>query len=678
MQKSSTFLAGLILAVGSILIASIYSILAIIGWVDMSWLIFFSWLVLLIGANSLGLFLFLKARQSSLRLKTVLILWATLILWYWLFAPFFYYLNMNVDLFQIRWVAFAYFWEVPIIGGFFILCCFWLFKPIHQFTLARTSLFKKQEHLYQYVLYYPTFVSLLIFIFTFVGYLIGSWQFHYFAYQPRAEVVKTWLNGAVVSMFLSVFYFVFFENYLNPVRVEIEKKFHLAQTFYQRVLYKFFGAVLVTFLGSIGLISLFAIQSFQITILNTLTDKIQSTVSADLSAVPFASTLEEKNQLLQNLKNGPKGQVLITDNRPTILNGDFSKQTQEFFATHDQGTIEDIHNDLKLVVFFIEPTLNKKIVTVTYLTDYYGPIRVAARYFILATTFVMIITAGVVLFISLGLTRSITHLAFAVRAAENDDKVQIDPTTTGDELEALSHTVIHFVNKSREIDRLKDEFVSMASHELKTPLAAMKLLVYAILKGRMGNFSPEMEKPLLNLQNSTDRMIDMVNDFLDVSRIKSGKISLEIKSLKLANLVAEVAEAIKPLVDEKKINFEIDFINPDWKVLADESKTKQILHNLIGNALKFTETGTVKVSAEQKNQETYISVKDTGVGIAVEDQSKLFNRFEQLSVYTNKPPGTGLGLYLSKNFARLMNGDVLLLKSEKNNGSTFVLILPSA
>lgn len=237
--------------------------------------------------------------------------------------------------------------------------------------------------------------------------------------------------------------------------------------------------------------------------------------------------------------------------------------------------------------------------------------------------------------------------------------------------------VFHDITKEKEIDEMKNEFISLASHELRTPLSAIKGFVSMINKGDYGKLDKKLERPLELVAASTERLINIVNEMLDVSRIEANRVQLALGEIEVSGFIQEAVINLKPLISQKQIKFVVNESGKGLKVYADRGKVIEILNNLIGNALKFTAKGSIAITANQEQGKIVIQVKDTGSGISETDQKKLFNKFEQLkSKKAGNVPGTGLGLYISREFARKMGGDVWVLESRVGKGSTFAFSLP--
>lgn len=232
-----------------------------------------------------------------------------------------------------------------------------------------------------------------------------------------------------------------------------------------------------------------------------------------------------------------------------------------------------------------------------------------------------------------------------------------------------------------ELDKIKDDFVSIASHELRTPMTAIKSYLWMATKRPDITLSEKMNKYLSRAYISTERLINLVNDMLNVSRIESGRIEIKPVSFDLLALVDDVIAEVAAKAQEKRIHLSV-FKAQVPKPFADLDKVHQILLNLIGNALKFTpEDGEISVSFFSDGKMLDISVKDSGVGISQEDLPRLFKKFERLDnsyVATATSGGTGLGLFISKSLVELMQGRIWAQSEGVGKGTTFIFSLPVA
>lgn len=230
----------------------------------------------------------------------------------------------------------------------------------------------------------------------------------------------------------------------------------------------------------------------------------------------------------------------------------------------------------------------------------------------------------------------------------------------------------------QELDKLKDEFVSLASHELRTPMAAIKGSLSTILEGYAGNISPETREFLSAAYNENDRLIRVVNNLLNTSRIQSGKMSFNMSRLDLPTLINDVVKNLQVAAKEKKLYLTYDPSGFLPHVIADDDKLREILINLIGNALKFTTIGGISIGSKIDGDFVVTHVTDTGTGIHQEHFDLLFKKFSQLKTdYTKTIGGTGLGLYISKKIIEGIGGKIWLT-SEVGKGTTFYFTLPIA
>lgn len=238
--------------------------------------------------------------------------------------------------------------------------------------------------------------------------------------------------------------------------------------------------------------------------------------------------------------------------------------------------------------------------------------------------------------------------------------------------------VFRDVTKEHQLEEMKNEFISIASHELRTPMTAIKGMLSMILEGDYGQYPQNLKEPLQDISTSTNRLIDLVNDMLDVSRIEANRIKISLVSFDLSQVIKEVGESLKPIFIQKKLSFKLGRMDRVM-VQSDMNKTRQILNNLLGNSLKFTNQGGLSIWYQIEKELVVVFVADTGIGIKPEDQQKLFGRFSQISsAESGKPAGTGLGLYISKHLCQIMGGDLWIEKSVRDQGSTFAFSLPIA
>jgi len=243
------------------------------------------------------------------------------------------------------------------------------------------------------------------------------------------------------------------------------------------------------------------------------------------------------------------------------------------------------------------------------------------------------------------------------------------------ELERKSRGLEQANIKLQGLDRLKSMFIASMSHELRTPLNSIIGFTGIILQGMTGEVTEEQQKQLTMVKNSAKHLLALINDVIDVSKIEAGKVELAIEEFDLSGLIQEVRDSFKAGAEEKGLKLSLEM--PERLVIkSDERRTKQVLVNLMGNAVKFTDRGKIEIKLTKKDRMAEISVKDTGIGIKREYMNELFKAFSQIPVEDRpKQEGTGLGLYLSKKIASLLGGEINV-ESEVGKGSVFTFSLP--
>jgi signal transduction histidine kinase len=244
--------------------------------------------------------------------------------------------------------------------------------------------------------------------------------------------------------------------------------------------------------------------------------------------------------------------------------------------------------------------------------------------------------------------------------------------------------IIEDITEIKVRERSRDEFFSIASHELRTPLTAIRGNATMIADYYGAELkSPDLKAMIDDIHESSVRLIEIVNDFLDLSGLEQGKIVFDLKACALEPLLESVAYEMKSVLRSKQLYLKLDPLTLDAlpKVWVDENRTKQVIYNLIGNAAKFTDSGGVTVTASTSGGFVKVVVTDTGQGIEKESRKLLFRKFQQAgsSILTrDSTRGTGLGLYISKLIVERMGGKIGLRSTAAGKGSSFYFTLPIA
>lgn len=236
--------------------------------------------------------------------------------------------------------------------------------------------------------------------------------------------------------------------------------------------------------------------------------------------------------------------------------------------------------------------------------------------------------------------------------------------------------VEHLSTRLQAMDKIKDEFLANTSHELRSPLYGIMGIVEAISHQLGGKMNREQASDFVLITSTVRRLIYMVNDLQDFSRLKNRDMVLNKTSVNIKQVVSIVTELYRTIIKEKGLSLYVEIPETLPDVYADENRLQQILHNLVGNAVKFTESGYIKVCADFNDGEINIHVSDTGIGIPQDKFSDVFKSFEQVdAIYGNKATGTGLGLSIAKSLVELHGGSIKL-ESRLGIGSEFSFNLP--
>ncbi|WP_342303993.1 PAS domain-containing sensor histidine kinase [Methanolobus sp. ZRKC5] len=223
----------------------------------------------------------------------------------------------------------------------------------------------------------------------------------------------------------------------------------------------------------------------------------------------------------------------------------------------------------------------------------------------------------------------------------------------------------------------KDEFMASMSHELRTPLTSVIGFSDILLDETFGSLNGRQTQYVNHISQAGKHLLKLINDILDLSKVEAGKMELTYELFSVSNAIDEVKSLIFPLAMKKNIRLDVEVDQQLERINADKTKFKQILYNLVSNAIKFTSIkGSVTINARCTGDMVQVSVKDTGIGISEEDVEKLFQPFRQLNSYlTHEHSGTGLGLALVKKFVELHDGRIWV-ESEVGKGSMFVFSIP--
>jgi len=246
------------------------------------------------------------------------------------------------------------------------------------------------------------------------------------------------------------------------------------------------------------------------------------------------------------------------------------------------------------------------------------------------------------------------------------------------EVEKATKELKEAYEKLKNLDRAKSEFISITSHQLRTPLAAIKGYISMFLEGTYGKLSEKIKEPMENVYKSNERLIKLVNDLLNVSRIETGKIKLELQKTSIEDVISNIINELK--IEAEKKNIYLKWQEPKKplpEILVDRDKIRQVILNLIDNAIRYTNKGGIRIIYQTANKKCQIIIADTGEGMTREEILHLFESFSRGGAGTQfYSEGAGLGLYVAKKFVEMHKGKIWVESPGKGKGSTFYIELP--
>jgi len=329
------------------------------------------------------------------------------------------------------------------------------------------------------------------------------------------------------------------------------------------------------------------------------------------------------------------------------------------------------YGPLGTIVFF-------GFVSIAILKHYLFDIKVISAevftFFLVFVLFISIFTASTMIqkiintFIFLGASLFGIYL---IKSVINEIKVR-------EQIQQLNIELQKAYEELKVLDDAKSEFISMASHQLRTPLTAIKGYLSMMIDGSWGKIPDQAKEKMENIFQSTERLIRIVADLLDVSKVDLGKMELEKEETDIKELVKSCYEELKITADKKGLNYTLDITpEPLPNLNIDSLKVRQVIMNLIDNSLKYTLKGEVKVKLEKKDNNVLISIKDTGDGLTEKEKKDIFEGFVRGSAGIDYfIEGAGLGLYVAKKFLDIQKGKIWAESEGKGKGSTFFVQLP--
>lgn len=308
---------------------------------------------------------------------------------------------------------------------------------------------------------------------------------------------------------------------------------------------------------------------------------------------------------------------------------------------------------------------------VTQLTVYILLVMIGSQFFFLQSTTDKALT--VVTFIM-----SLAFCYLLIKSVRREAQARKQVETLALELEKSNLSLEKANEKLKGLDKLKSEFLSLASHQLRTPLTAIKGYASMLFEGSFGKLDPKQEEGARRIYTSAQGLVNTVEDLLDISKIEQGGMKYEFMPTDLGQIVTDLYNEMKIPAESKNLEFTLELPKDQrFMVNADPVKIKQVLLNLTDNSIKYTKEGFVKISLKHEDNVIIFSVTDSGMGISGETRAKLFEKFSRGEGGKTNTGGSGLGLYLAKQIATAHKGDVTIESPGEGQGSTFSLILPA-
>ncbi len=405
-----------------------------------------------------------------------------------------------------------------------------------------------------------------------------------------------------------------------------------------------------------------------------------------MSRLLYEKQLDKFDQELISKSKEGSFRILVFDNNSMIVN-DTNKteigktylvpEVIEALKKNDKVSTHQSEQSVYAAAAIINTDSQKvgAVLIVASIEDIYAALSEIERNLLLFTALISCIIGVFVFFLSQLLIDPLNNILNVVRKMSEGQLKQRIVVKGHDEFSALGDAFNQMTQKLEEVEKTREEFVSNVSHELKTPLSSIKVLTESILLQE--NVPPEMYNEFLqDINSEIDRMTNIVKDLLNLVKLDQGDSGLNIHPIDLNKLCEDILKRLYPLAEQKEIELLYEDVR---KVIvdADEMKLSLALSNLVENGIKYTpKGGIVKLIVDSDHQNAFVTVQDTGIGIADEYQDKIFNRFYRVDKTRDRETGgTGLGLAITRATILLHDGSIRL-SSKENEGTTFVVRIP--
>lgn len=643
--------------------------------------------------------------------KTGVLLTTLIIVFWWGFFTVYSFLSLRLNDLQLRWIAFAYIWEVVVVGGVIA----YLIVRMSRFADAFLQKKISNGHLpfsriHARITAIPFRAAALFASVVAVGYAIGSLQLFYFAALPAAELAKNLITGIVTGILGSFFIYFGLERILEPAARESAKLrqdalggLHSAQK--PRLFRKIYVISSILVLASIAFFWMMAYNQAEVLLENELHARLAGELENLADGFLTSGSLPPPNEYQSRL--GANGELYVT-----AIAAPYKNQTWVDRA----GTvrIRGIHQ-LRGDTFLAGSML---------LDDFSAGLTRFSYSSILVFVMILVLVISASSFFARSIAIPLRELKEAgmrigrgnfaepVAVYTNDEIEEVGSALneaqrqlrtyysnleaevrdrTGRlsdqlrELDRMSKLLVRrdferqqITDRLREIDEAKTNFVSIAAHQLRTPLSAIKWSFHMLSSGDLGPLAPDQAAIIRQAAESANRLIALIGDLLNVARIESGQIVYTFGSFSIGDMLSRLGEEASREAKEKKLEFEMFLPETQVQASGDEEKLSLALQNILENALNYTlPGGKISISSEILDEDNYrIRISDTGIGIPAHQQTRLFEKFFRAdNAVKRQIPGTGLGLYVANHIIEAHGGKIEV-ESEDNKGTTFIITLP--
>jgi signal transduction histidine kinase len=704
--------------------------------------IFWTFLLILDVLAAPLLWLWYKAYPQTVRNSTHIGIAAVIFVFFYGFATIHSFISLQLNNLQVRWLGFVYIWEVVVVGALVAYCVGLTTKFADDF-LQRKKNADDPTKIHEKLAFTPLKASFVYIGIVLFGYGIGSAQLYIFSKLPLLETFKNFTNGVVASILSSFAVYFLMERVLaqalkksgsQSAALEISGSRPRRHT---SLFIKIYGITGLLALMSVGFFTTVALGRTQAVLEDGLIRRMRDVV--DLTHIQRQSyeggelVFEEQKRFL-----GEQGKFHLLAR--TSLNENYSIPEDILTLLPDESTSISLDHEtifynrdrqVKIIGFFPMDDFHMAAVAV-FGQDFSEGLQLLIGYNI--GLFFMIVAA--VAIIGTLFAHSITVPIREIKEGgiRMGKGIFSQPITvyTNDELEDLSvalnqagqelqHSYEHLeeevkqrtqeiekINKEqqeqirrldetsrrlvrrdfelqmanqklREIDESKSQFVSIAAHQLRTPLSAIKWTFSMLMSSDFGDMTLAQETAIRRASDSVDRIIALVGDLLNVARIESGQIIYKFVPFQIDKLIETVLQDVSPKAMQKHITITVG--KPRKKlpeIRGDVERLELVIQNLVENAVNYTsEGGSIKIQYKQSDEQHYeVSISDTGIGIPKQQMPLLFQKFFRGdNVVKLQKPGTGLGLYAASRIVEA-HGGTIQVQSEEGKGSTFSVRLP--